>query len=459
MTRISSTNPSTNYTIIDSVEMTDPDHLSMIVSQARTAQSFWRDISIEKRVEILRTTYHECDLARESLAMSIAWEMGMPVRQARDEVEYGMMYFRWYLDHALEYLSPEITRETDTELHTVYYEPRWVVIAITPWNYPFSMSIWTCIQALLAGNSVIWKTSKECILTGRLIADIFARSDLPAWVWTEVYGSGELGGHLMAQDIDFVTFTGSTSVGQWLARQSLEKSIGCVMELWGSAPGIICADADIDRVIETVYFLRYSNSGQMCDGLKRLIVHESRYDEVIEKLSHILLSKKIWDASLETTDIGPLVSESQKISIERQYSDAIERWATILARLDIPEWLKGAYFAPVILGNITPDMLVWKEEVFWPIYPVVTFSTIQEAILLANDTEYWLGAYVFTEDEKAFLEIARQIQSGMVQMNTLNYCIPENPFGGYKKSGIGREHGKWGFYEFCNIKVTSIAKK
>ena len=122
-------------------------------------------------------------------------------------------------------------------------------------------------------------------------------------------------------------------------------------------------------------------------------------------------------------------------------------------------WLEGAYFAPAILSNITPDMLVWKEEVFWPILPVVTFSTIQEAILLANDTEYWLGAYVFTEDEKSFREIAREVQSGMVQMNTLNYCIPESPFGGYKKSGIGREHGKWGFHEFCNIKVTSIAKK
>jgi succinate-semialdehyde dehydrogenase / glutarate-semialdehyde dehydrogenase len=385
--------------------------------------------------------------------------MGMPIRQARDEVAYGMIYMRWYIDHAVEYLSPEITRETSTELHTVYYEPRWVIAAIAPWNYPFSMCIWTCIQALLAGNSVIFKTSKECILTGRLIAEIISRSDLPEWVWTEIYGSGELGERLMSEDIDFITFTGSTNVGQGLAKHAFEKSIGCVMELGGSAPGIICEDADIDRVIETIYFLRYSNSGQMCDGLKRLIVHISRYDEVVEKLSQILLSKKIWDATLETTDIWPVVSENQRVDIERQYSDALEKWATILARLDIPVWLEWAYFAPALLGNITPDMAVWREEVFGPILPIVTFSTIEETIELANDTEYGLGAYVFTESRELFEQIAREIESGMVQMNTLNYCIPESPFGGYKKSWIGREHGKWGFHEFCNIKVTSIPKK
>jgi succinate-semialdehyde dehydrogenase / glutarate-semialdehyde dehydrogenase len=437
---IPSKNPSRNYALIGSVEATDPLELPRIVERSHRAQKSWKTTSLDKRGEI-------------------ALDMGMPIRQARDEVAYGMMYMRWYIDHAVEYLSPAITRETPTELHTLYYEPRWVVVAIAPWNYPFSMCIWTCIQALLAGNSVIFKTSKECILTGRLIADIFAWSDLPEWVWTEIYGSGDLWDALMREDIDFVTFTGSTRVGEWLALKSLEKSIGCVMELGGSAPGIICSDADIDSIIETVYFLRYSNSGQMCDGLKRLIVHESRYDEVVERLSVILLSKTIWDASLETTDIGPVVSESQKVAIENQYRDAIDKWASVLARLDIPEWLEWAYFAPALLGNITPDMAVWREEVFGPILPIVTFSTIEEAISLANDTEYGLGAYVFTEDRDLFAQVAREIESGMVQMNTLNYCIPESPFGGYKKSWIGREHGKWGFHEFCNIKVTSMPKK
>ncbi len=455
---IPSTNPSRNYNIINSIRSTDPSDLHFIVSRSHEAQSNWKGLVLTDRVDILRSIYHECDISRGDIAESIAREMGMPVRQARDEVEYGMVYFSWYLDHATDHLSPLITRETPTELHTVYYEPRWVVVAITPWNYPFSMCIWTCIQALLAGNSVIWKTSKECILTGRLIADIFARSDLPEWVWTEIYGSGEIGDALTDEDIDFITFTGSTRVGESLALKSLEKSIGCVMELGGSAPGIICEDADIEKVIETVYFLRYSNSGQMCDWLKRLIVHESRYNEVVERLSTILLSKKIGDASLEMTDIWPLVSASQKSAIEKQYQDALDKWASILSRSEVPEWLEWAYFAPALLGNITPDMAVWWEEVFGPILPVVTYSTTQEAITLANDTEYGLGAYVFTESKDWFDAIAREIQSGMVQMNTLNYCIPESPFGGYKKSGIGREHGKWGFHEFCNIKVTSIPK-
>jgi succinate-semialdehyde dehydrogenase / glutarate-semialdehyde dehydrogenase len=197
MSLITSTNPSRGGSVIDTIESTDPTKLPDIVVHAHEAQSHWSELSIERRVEILDVVYHECEDSRESLAYSIAREMGMPVRQARDEVSYGLGYFRWYLDHAVEYLSPEITRETETELHTVYYEPRSVILAIAPWNYPFSMMVWTCIQPLLAGNSVIFKTSRECILTGALIADIFKRSGIPDGVWIEIYGSGELGTMVM----------------------------------------------------------------------------------------------------------------------------------------------------------------------------------------------------------------------------------------------------------------------
>ncbi len=230
------------------------------------------------------------------------------------------------------------------------------------------------------------------------------------------------------------------------------------MELGGSAPGIVCTDADLEKVVETIYFLRFSNAGQMCDGLKRLIVHQSRYDEVVEKLSKLLLSKKIGDALDESTDIGPLVSSAQLEHFEEQYLDALGCGAKVLAELPVPPELEGAYATPRILGNISPEMLIWQEEVFGPMLPIVPYETIEEAIELANDTIYGLGAYVFTEDTDLFRKIATSIESGMVQMNTLNYCIPESPFGGYKQSGIGREHGKWGFHEFTKTKVMSIPK-
>jgi aldehyde dehydrogenase (NAD+) len=178
------------------------------------------------------------------------------------------------------------------------------------------LCIWACIQPLLAGNTVIWKISKEVILTGKLIADIIRRSDLPENVWIEVFGDGSLGDALTDLHIDGITFTGSTRVGETLREKAHEKNILAVLELGGSAPGIVMVDADIDLVLESIYFFRYSNSGQMCDGLKRLIVHQSRYDELVEKLTKILQSKKIGNAIDETTDIGPLVSQSQLEQVE-----------------------------------------------------------------------------------------------------------------------------------------------
>jgi succinate-semialdehyde dehydrogenase/glutarate-semialdehyde dehydrogenase len=415
-------------------------------------------LSISERVSLLRELYDTFVWKKEILAQSIAQEMGMPIRLARDEVQYSLNYYLWYLDNAESSLTPEIVFENETEIHTVYYEPKWVIAAITPWNYPFMLCIWACIQPLLAGNTVVWKISKEVILTGKIIGEIIKNSWLPVGVWTEVYGDGKIWDIITDQEIDGITFTGSTSIGNQLSKKALEKWITAVMELGGSAPGIVCADADIDSVVETIYFMRFSNSGQMCDGLKRLIVHTSRYEELMAKLGDRLLSKKLWHPLDESTDIGPLVSEHQQLAISHQLEDAISKWAVIEYELIVSDELSGAYVAPMILSNISLDMDIWTQEVFGPILPVVIFDTLQEAIELANDTVYGLGAYVFTESHDTFALIARQIETGMVQMNNVNYCIPSNPFGGYKASGVGREHGKHGFRELCNTKVISQPK-
>lgn len=455
---INSTNPSDNYSDLGSVESTSETNVKKIVTIAKQAQKEWSSISLIYRISVLRELYDTFVLKKEVIAQSISLEMGMPIKLARDEVQYGLNYYLWYLDNAIWSLFPEIVFDNHTEIHTVYYEPKWVIAAITPWNYPFMLCIWACIQPLLAGNVVIWKISKEVILTGKLIGSMIENSALPHGVWTEIYGDGKTGDMLTDQDIDGITFTGSTNVGQHLSKKAFEKWITAVMELGWSAPGIICEDADIDSVLETIYFMRFSNSGQMCDGLKRLIVYRSRYDELVEKLGKKLKSMKLWNPLDETIDIGPLVSESQLQNITRQFEDAIQKWAIIESQLSINKKLSGAYFTPTILGKITRDMLIWKEEVFGPILPIITYDSIEESLELANDTIYGLGAYVFTENRDVFDYLARHIQSGMVQMNNVNYCIPSDPFGGYKSSGIGREHGKQWFHELCNIKVISQPK-
>lgn len=458
MSLITSTSPSDHYAPLGSIESTSPAEIATIVAQAHRSQILWANMPVVERVWLLRELYDTFAWQKETIATSISIEMGMPIRLARDEVSYGLSYMLWYLDHAEESLTPEIVFENDTEIHMVTYEPKGVIAAITPWNYPFMLCIWACVQPLLASNTIVWKISKEVILTGKLIGSLIENSSLPPGVWTEIYGDGHTGDLLTDADIDGITFTGSTRIGNMLSQKALEKGITTVMELGGSAPGVVCADADIDAVLETIYYMRYSNSGQMCDGLKRLIVHTSRYDELVAKLSTRLLSKKLWSPLDPSIDIGPLVSESQLTSVSEQYDDAIAKWATILATIPISPELSGAYFAPVILGDITTDMRVWREEVFGPILPIVTFSTIEQAIELANDTIYGLGAYVFTEDRETFAYLARHMESGMVQLNNVNYCIPSDPFGGYKASGIGREHGKVGFHELCNTKVISMPK-
>lgn len=458
MSTIESTNPSDDYMLLGSIESTSESEIIAFIEKAKITQKEWASREVSERVRLLRKVYDRSLEKKEILSQSVATEMGMPIRLARDEVQYGLNYFLWYLDHAEKYLSPEVTFENDREIHTVFYEPKGVIAAITPWNYPFMLFVWACIQSLLAGNAVIWKISKEVILTGKLIADIFRDSGFPESVWQEIYGDGKLGDFLTDQAIDAITFTGSTQVGRWLAKKAQEKWITAIMELGGSAPGIICEDADIDSVLETIYFMRFSNSGQMCDGLKRLIVHASRYEELVQKLSERLLSKKIGNAQDESIDIWPLVSEHQLRAVTSQLNDALEKGAIILAKNTPESIYKWSYMPLYLLGNINNDMSVWKEEVFGPILPIVSYKTYEEAIQFANDTQYGLGAYVFTEDKNVFHRIAWSIKSGMVQMNNVNYCIPEDPFWGYKSSGIGREHGKWWFHELCNVKVISQPK-
>lgn len=459
MAEILSYSPSDN-SLLWKVKVTPSSEIEDIVFRAHDAFPLWKKKSLWERREILRGVYTLFIEKKEDIARSVASEMGMPIRLARDEVQYGLNYFLWYIEHAEQYLSPEVTYESDAEIHTVYYEPRGVIAAITPWNYPFMLFSWACIQPLLAGNTVIWKVSKEVILTGQLIAEILMKSELPEWVWAEVYGDGSVWDYLTDLRIDGIGFTWSTNVGNHLAKKAHEKGIPVIMELGWSAPGIVCEDADVDEILETIYFMRFSNSWQMCDGLKRLIVHASRYDEVVEKLSKRLRSKKIWPALDETVDIGPVVSDRQKSLLEEQYKDAIDKGAIVLAsNTSSPKNWQWSYVDAVLLWNIQRDMRVWKEEVFWPILPILPFHSIEEAIELANDTIYGLWAYVFTNDSGTFHTLASNIESGMVQQNTVNYCIPEDPFGGYKSSGIWREHGKWWFYEFTQVKVLSTPKK
>lgn len=230
------------------------------------------------------------------------------------------------------------------------------------------------------------------------------------------------------------------------------------MECGGSAPGIIFEDADIDNIIDSLYINKFTNAGQICDGLKRLIVHKSKFEEVSQKLKMCVENKVIGDPLNENTEIGPLVSKSQLEKLEEQVNDAINKGAKLICGGKRLENTEGNYYLPTVLTNITKDMRVYKEEVFGPVIPIIEFETFEEAIELANDTQYGLGSYIFTNNKELFNKASKEIKAGMVAWNNLYYLKPCNPFGGYKKSGIGKNNSKFGLNELCNIKVVTFEK-
>lgn len=458
MTKLTSTNPGKGYEVIGEVEISTEREIAAKVAKANAAKVGWQGLGISKRVELLRTLHNKFLEDKEKLALLATREMGMPISQSRNDIDAGLNYFQWYLNNAEKYLGSEVSYEDDKTQHTVYHEPYGVAGVIVPWNFPFSNFIWGVGQNLVAGNTVVFKHSEECPLFGKAIENLVATCSLPEGVFGEVYGDGKVGDYLAHQNINSISFTGSTATGRSLYKIAAERLIHILLELGGSAPGIVFEDAELGNVVATLYFNRFINCGQACDAMKRLIVHESRFEEVVNTLKEYVEGRKGGDPADEGTDIGPLVAKRQLDTLISQVEDAVSKGAKIITGGRVPKDLKGAYYLPTLLTNITSEMRIWHEEVFGPVLPIVSFKSGKEAIKLANDTRYGLGAYVFTKDKAKALRVAQSIEAGMVSVNNATYLQPCSPFGGYKESGIGREHGKYGFGDVSQIKVVATEK-
>jgi acyl-CoA reductase-like NAD-dependent aldehyde dehydrogenase len=457
--KIVSLNPGKNYEIIGEISISSTAEIDKKVAKARAAQQSWAGLDFKKRIEFLENLYSEFVKNKNEIGSLATREMGMPALVRTIDLDIGLQYMRGYLDFAETWLAPETVFENDKEMHYLFFEPRGVIGISIPWNYPFCNFVWGVIQNLVVGNTVVCKHSEECPLTGKLLEDIILSTKLPDGVFNEIYGEGHgVGNYLMNSAIDGIHFTGSTRAGQHLYQVAAKKFIPAILELGGSAPGIVFDDADLSIAIESIYFNRFVNSGQTCDGLKRLIVHRSYFDQVVGQLKNLLMTKKIGNPEDPATDIGPLVAERQCIVAEEQVADALSKGASLITGGKRPDGLLGAYYEPTILTNIGFDMRVWKEEVFAPVLPIVSFESDDEAVALANDTSYGLGAYLYTKNKERALRIGKLIKSGDISVNATNYCIVQDPFGGYKNSGIGREHGKHGLRELCSLKIIALKK-
>jgi acyl-CoA reductase-like NAD-dependent aldehyde dehydrogenase len=443
---------------VGEVEVSTADEVAAKVAAAQKAKLAWKELSAAKRIELLRPIRDELEKRKEELAQIITAEMGKPIAQAHTETGSAPDEFEWYLKNAEAAVRPEVLQEDAESLHKLVYEPYGVAAVISPWNFPLSTALTIVLTNLTVGNTVVFKTSEECPLFGKKFEEIFASGQLPDGVFAEVYGDGTVGEMLARDNVDLICFTGSTAVGKKLYTIAADKFIKAVLEMGGSSPCVVFEDADLDVAAAQIIGSRFLNCGQVCDVIKRVIVHESVKDALTERLVKALSAKKIGDPLDESTDISTLVAKRQQELVTGQLDDSVKAGAHIVYQAKLDPDPQGAFVAPTILDNVSRDMRVWREEVFGPILPIMSFTTEAEALELANDTPYGLGSKVITKDTARAERMASRIEAGNVEINAGDRWIFCNPFGGYKASGLGRQQGVVGLRELCQTKTISMSK-
>jgi succinate-semialdehyde dehydrogenase/glutarate-semialdehyde dehydrogenase len=345
---------------------------------------------------------------------------------------------------------------TDTVEH---HHPKGVVGIVAPWNYPIALAVGDAVPALLAGNAVVLRPDIQTTVTALWAVDLLREAGVPEGVLSVVIGDGQHAGQWVVDRGDYIMFTGSTRVGREVAKRCGERLIGCSLELGGKNPLVVRADADIARSAEIAERACFANSGQLCIGTERLLVHESIAEEFLEvflaRVAEVRLKNGVgWGA-----DMGSLVSQRQLDAVIAHVEDAVAKGAEVLAGGRARPDLGPFYFEPTVLRGVTPDMLACKDETFGPVVSVYTFATDEEAIAMANDTEYGLNASVLTRDTKAGREMALRIQAGTVNVNEAygaTWGSTSAPMGGMKASGLGRRHGVEGLLKYTESQSVAV---
>ncbi|MDO3661690.1 succinate-semialdehyde dehydrogenase [Bacillus sp. C28GYM-DRY-1] len=428
----------------------------------RSHQAFktWSKTSANERASLLKKWYELIVEHKEELADLITKENGKPYQEAVGEVLYGAGYIEWFAEEAKRVYGRTVPAPTTGKRIVVTRQPIGPVAAITPWNFPNAMITRKAAPALAAGCTFIIKPAPDTPLSAYELARLAYEAGIPKDVLQVVIGDGEEIGNVFTSSpkIRKITFTGSTPVGKILMKNSADTVKHVSMELGGHAPLIVDEDANIDLAVEQAMVSKYRNAGQTCVCANRLIVHESIKEEFAEKLSEQVSKLKVGNGLEEGVNVGPIINKRGFEKIVSQIDDAVEKGAKVLAggtydRNDD----KGCYFVnPTVLADVDTSMNIMHEETFGPVAPIVTFSDIDEAIQLANDTPYGLAAYFFTENYRRGIYISENLEYGIIGWNDGGPSAVQAPFGGMKESGIGREGGSEGIEPYLETKYMSI---
>ena len=426
---------------------------------AVAAQPGWAGTAPRERGEILRSAFEAVSARAEDFALLMTLEMGKPLAESRGEVVYGAEFFRWFSEEAVRVAGRWSTAPNGATRLMTMKQPVGPTLMITPWNFPLAMGTRKIGPAIAAGCTMVVKPASQTPLTMLLLAQVLAECGVPAGVLNVVTTSrtaAVMEPLIRDERLRKLTFTGSTPVGKALVEQSAEQLLRVSMELGGNAPFLVFEDADIDRAVDGAMLAKMRNIGEACTAANRFLVHESVEAEFSAKFAERMAALSVGRGTQDGVSVGPLIDAKARDKVAELVADATDQGATVVTG-GSATGERGYFFAPTVLTDVPATARLVREEIFGPVAPISTFATDDEAIARANDTEYGLVAYVFTQDLSRMLKVSEALEFGMVGINQGIVSNPAAPFGGVKHSGFGREGGLEGIEEYLETKYVGIA--
>ncbi len=449
-------NPATQE-VIGTVPLMGRAETQAAIQAAQAAFPIWSKKTAQERSDILLRWYHLMMENSEALAHLLTREHGKPLSEARAEIAYAASFLRFYAEEARRVYGETIpAHRTDTRI-MVLKQPIGVVGAITPWNFPSAMITRKAAPALAAGCTVVLKPAEQTPFSALAIAALAEQAGLPSGALNIITGNPvEIGEELCSNPlVRMLSFTGSTEVGRLLARQCSNTVKKLTLELGGNAPFIVFEDADLTAAVDGAIISKYRHSGQTCVCTNRFLIQDSIYDAFVARFVERVSKLRVGNGLDTGVDIGPLIDEQAIAKVQTHVEDAINKGASLLLG---GHPLRGTFFEPTVLGDATPSMRLATEETFGPVAALFRFTTEEEAIALANDTEYGLAGYFYSKDLARAWRVAEALECGMVGINSGFLSVEIAPFGGVKQSGLGREGSHHGIEEFLNLKFVCLGE-
>ncbi|MFC4585350.1 NAD-dependent succinate-semialdehyde dehydrogenase [Sphaerisporangium corydalis] len=449
--------PATGRVITTVADGTVEDAITA-VDAAHAAAGPWAATAPRQRAEILRKAFELMTERAEDVALLISLENGKALPDARGEVAYAAEFFRWYAEEAVRGNGSVVTAPSGANRIVVVHQPVGICVLVTPWNFPAAMATRKIGPALAAGCTVILKPASDTPLTALAMATILADAGVPPGV-VNVLPARRSGAVVSAMLHDprvrKLSFTGSTEVGRVLLGEAADQVLNTSMELGGNAPFVVFADADLDQAVDGAMIAKMRNAGEACTAANRFYVESPVAEEFGRRLAAKMAALTVGPGTEEGTEVGPLVNQEAVDKVDGLVRAAVGEGAKAViggVRPDRP----GFYYDPTVLVNVRPDSPILREEIFGPVAPIVTFEEEDEAVRLANDTEFGLVAYVYTGDLARGLRVSERLESGMVGLNRGLVSDPAAPFGGVKQSGVGREGGHEGMLDYTEAKYIAV---